>query len=168
MIRLAAMAALCAAAITPALADASAPQGGAFLSYAAQDNQAEIELCLLAEKRAESPAVKAFARLMVDDHVEIESRLAALANSEKAKLPEGVGDDGRKTHDKLDPLSGRDFDAAFLKAQIEDHSKDVRRFQGEASDGKDAAIGRFAAETAPILEQHLALAQAVRASMGSK
>ena len=49
-----------------------------FLRYAAEDNQAEIGICLLAEKRAQSNAVKAFARLMVDDHVQIESRLAAL------------------------------------------------------------------------------------------
>jgi len=46
-----------------------------FLSSAAKDSQAEIQLCLVAEKRATNPALKAFARLMVDDHVEIERRL---------------------------------------------------------------------------------------------
>ena len=46
-----------------------------FLSAAAEDSQAEIQLCLVAEKRATNPALKAFARLMVDDHVEIERRL---------------------------------------------------------------------------------------------
>src|SRR5689334_19256283 len=58
-----------------------------FLEYAAQDNQAEIQTCLLAEKLAQAPAVKAFARLMVDDHVQIESQLAATGSAESVNLP---------------------------------------------------------------------------------
>lgn len=46
-----------------------------FLSSAAEDSQTEIELCLVAKKRATNLALKAFARLMVDDHVDIERRL---------------------------------------------------------------------------------------------
>ncbi len=176
MIRLFAFAALLAA--TPALAQSPEPAMASpqpmsqpdqqFLSYAAEDNQAEIALCLLAEKRAVSPAVKAFARLMVDDHVEIESRLAAAADVQKAKLPEGVGEEGKKTHDKLDPLSGDAFDAAFIKAQIKDHGNDIKRFEQQASSTKNKNLRRFASETGPILEQHLALAQAVQSAMGSK
>jgi putative membrane protein len=64
------------------------------LSYAAEDNQAEIQLCLLAEEEANDLALKAFARLMVNDHVGVESRLAALANGERTELPNGNGDEG--------------------------------------------------------------------------
>lgn len=49
------------------------PQDMQWLHYAATDNQGEIQECLLAEKHAQSLAVKAFARLMVDDHIAIES-----------------------------------------------------------------------------------------------
>jgi putative membrane protein len=65
-----------------------------FLEYAAEDNQAEIQPCLLAEKRAQNPALKAFARLMVDDHVEIESRLAAVGSELRTELPDGMGKEG--------------------------------------------------------------------------
>lgn len=167
------------AATTPALAQSSSSstmpepqsmshQDKEFLSYAAEDNQAEIALCLLAEKKASSPAIKAFARLMVDDHTAIESRLAAVANAEKASLPEGVGQDGKDTHDKLDPLTGSAFDSAFLKAQIKDHENDLKRFGHEASTTKNESLRQYASETGPLLEQHLALAQAVQTSLGDK
>jgi putative membrane protein len=66
-----------------------------FLDYAAQDNQAEIQTCLIAEKQAQAPGVKAFARLMVDDHVQIESQLAATGSAESVDLPNGVGQEGQ-------------------------------------------------------------------------
>ena len=147
---------------------AMSQQDKEFLSYAAEDNQAEIQLCLLAEKQAQSPAIKAFARLMVDDHVEIESRLAAVANSEKTQLPEGVGEEGKKTHDKLDPLNGAQFEAEFMKAQVKDHGEDIKKFDREASSTKNEAVHQFAAETGPLLEQHLALAKAVEAGERDK
>jgi predicted outer membrane protein len=50
-----------------------------FLDFAAKVNQSEIQGGLAAEKKAEAPAVRAFARLMVLDHMELESQLAGLA-----------------------------------------------------------------------------------------
>src|SRR3954452_10671470 len=99
-----------------------------FLSYAAEDNQAEIQLCILAEKKAHDLALKAFARLMVNDHVGVESRLAALANGEQIELPNGNGEEGDKTLSKMQLTKAADFDNEFLKAQIEDHANDIKKF----------------------------------------
>jgi putative membrane protein len=139
-----------------------AQQDKAFLDYAAQDNQAEIQLCLLAEKKAQNPAVKAFARLMVDDHVQVESQLAALVNAESVDVPNGIGEDSEKTMSQLEPLKGADFDREFLKDQIQDHSRDLQRFGKEKDSTQDADVKRFAALTMPVLQQHLDLARAVQ------
>lgn len=139
-----------------------------FLSYAAEDNQAEIQLCLIAEKRAANPALKAFARLMVDDHVEVESRLAALANELRANLPDEIGQDGQETLSKLKPLGGREFEAKFMQAQIKDHSDDIEKYSKQQSATKNERIRQFATETIPILQQHLALARAVDAQIGNQ
>ena len=180
MTRLVCLAALIAMAVaTPVLAQSSpspstdepqqlTQQDKEFLTYAAEDNQAEIALCLLAEKKAKSPAIKAFARLMVDDHVGIESHLAAVADAEHAGLPEGIGAEGQTTHDKLDPLTDRQFEGAFMKAQIKDHEDDLKRFAHQASTTKNVALRQYASETGPLLEQHLALAKAVQTSLGSE
>lgn len=118
-----------------------------FMNYAAEDNQAEIQLCLLAEKRATNPALKAFARLMVDDDVAIESRLAALANELHADLPNGIGKEGQETRSKLAPLTGNGFENAFMKAQIKDHSGDIQKFSDEAQSTQNTRIEQFAKDS---------------------
>ncbi len=136
-----------------------------WLTYAAQDNQGEIQLCLLAEKRAENLAVKAFARLMVDDHVQIESELAAVKPNEANLLPNDVGDDAQKTLNKLQSLHGAAFDQEFMKAQIEDHTNDLKKFADEINSTKDPGVRQFAEVTRPVLEQHLKLAKAVQGQL---
>jgi putative membrane protein len=136
-----------------------------FLSYAAEDNQAEIQLCLLAEKKAHDPAVKAFARLMVNDHIGVESRLAALANGEQIDLPNGNGEEGDKVLSKMQSTQREDFDKAFLKAQIEDHANDIKKFSNIEKETQNEGVKRFAAETLPILQQHAQLAKAVQSSL---
>jgi putative membrane protein len=162
MLRHALAAALLASLVAPARAEAPSQQDRDFLSYAAHDNQGEIRICLTAEKKAADPAVKAFARLMVDDHVQVESQLAAVVNGNGVSVPDDIGKDAQKTLSELEPLNGADFDRAFLKDQIEDHGKDIQRFTQEGHDTQDAAVRRFASLTIPVLQQHLALAQAVQ------
>lgn len=150
----------------------SGQQGGSaqpdrdFLSYVAQDNQGEIQLCLLAEKKARNPALKAFARLMVDDHVQIESQLAALAGTMQVTLPNDVGEESRRTLAQLEPQSGDVFDRNFLDHQVDDHGHDLDRFRKEADATRNGDVKHFAEITMPILRQHLELAKAVQARIG--
>lgn len=136
-----------------------------WLDYAATDNQGEIQESLLAEKKAHSPALKAFVRLMVDDHVQVESRLAALVNGQSVSVPNGPGQKNAKTLSELEQLSGPQFDQRFMHEQIQDHGDDLRKFSDEIKATQDPDIRRFATETLPILAQHLALAKAVAASL---
>jgi len=55
-----------------------------FLAYAAKVNQQEIQMARLAEDKAQSPAVKAFARLMVSDHSGVEGGIAGLSRPHAA------------------------------------------------------------------------------------
>lgn len=138
-----------------------------FLTYAAEDNQAEINLCLLAEKQAMAPAVKAFSRLMVDDHVQVESQLAALANALGQTTPNGMGKEGEQTYTTFEHRPRSAFDTAFLEDQVKDHGRDIATFRKEAAETHNAEIRSFAAVTMPILQQHLDLAKAILASQGS-
>jgi putative membrane protein len=102
---------------------------------------------------------------MVDDHAEIERRLAALGNELQARLPDGIGEEGQKTSSELKPLYGSDFERKFMEAQIKDHSSDHEKFSNEQRATQTDRIRQFASETIPILQQHLALARAVEAKL---
>lgn len=138
-----------------------------FLNYAAQDNQGEIQIAILAEKNASNLAVKAFARLMIDDHAQIESRLAALVNELDVKVPIGIGHEDEQMMQRLEPLTGSGFDREFIQAQIKDHSDDIKKFDGQKAAAENSQLKEFVAQTIPILKQHLALAKAVDDSLGA-
>jgi|SRR5271165_5396672 len=104
-----------------------------------------------------SLAIKAFARLMIDDHAEVESRLAAL----DVKVPIGTGREDERIMQRLVPPSGAAFDREFIQAQVKDHSDDIKHFDREDRAAKNP-------QTIPILQQHLALAKAVDVSLGSE
>ena len=136
-----------------------------WLDYAATDNQAEIEECLLAEKKAHAPALKAFARLMVNDHIAIESRFASLVNGQSFSVPNGPGQKSAMTLSELGSLQGDQFDRRFLEEQIKDHREDLGKFSDEIHATQNADVRSYASETLPILQQHLALAEAVQSPL---
>src|SRR6201999_3750599 len=76
---------------TPSLAQQNSSainqSGKQFLDFAADVNQSEIQGGLVAQHKAEAPAVRAFARLMVLDHMGLESQLAAVAGENGVELP---------------------------------------------------------------------------------
>ncbi len=136
-----------------------------FFDYAAQDNQGEIQIAILAEKNANNLAVKAFSRLMIDDHAQVESRLAALVNQLDVKVPIGIGHENEQIMRRLEPLSGSAFVREFMQAQIKDHSDDIKRFTREASAAESSRLKEFVGQTMPILKQHLALAKAIDSTL---
>lgn len=64
-------------------------------------------------------------------------------------------------------MTGSSFESAFMQAQIKDHSNDIETFSDEARSTQNTRIKQFATETIPILQQHLALARAVEAQLGT-
>ena len=60
--------------------------------------------------------------------------------------------------DKLNGLSGADFDKAYMEAMVKDHRKDVSEFQ-RATNSSNADVKSFASETLPTLQEHLQMAR---------
>jgi putative membrane protein len=89
-------------------------------------------------------------------------------NELRTGLPDGVGKEGQETASKLQPLQGREFESEFMKVQIKDHSNDIEKFTQQQNSTQNERIRQFATETIPILQQHLALAQAVEKQLGSQ
>jgi putative membrane protein len=130
-----------------------------FARLAATGGKAEVELGQLAQQKAVDPSVKEFARMMIDDHSKANDKLAKLARAADIPLPAGLHPDQQAVREKLDKLSGADFDVAYILAQIEDHQKTVQLLQWEIGSGQDAPMQQFAAETLPIVLGHLRNAQ---------
>lgn len=154
---------------TPAFAQSQSAGNDAkqFLDFAALSNQSEIQAGLAAQKKAQAPAVKAFARLMAVDHMAMESQLAAVATQENVQLPSGPTDAAKQQMAQLQSMSGSQFDTSFVSGQIKDHEQAIQRFQSEKSSAQNPTVKALATGALPILQQHLALAQMIEQSLKS-
>jgi putative membrane protein len=136
-----------------------------FLNFAANVNQSEIQGGLAAEKKADAPAVRAFARLMVLDHMELESQLAGIATENGVELANGPSEEAKQGMANLQTMSGSKFDAAFMQDMVEGHQHAVEKFKAEKGKAQAQPVEAVVTATLPILEQHLALAQAVQSEI---
>ncbi len=134
-----------------------------FLTQAAEDNQAEIQIAQLAQQRGSSDAVKQFAQTLVTDHTQAQNQLQQLAQNYGMTMPTTVNSKDQKEYNRLSSLSGEEFDKAFLKQQVRDHQKDISKFNAEAQRSQDSGIKSFASSMVPALQKHLQMAQDIEA-----
>ena len=81
-----------------------------FLATASQSDQNEIALSKVAEQKATNPAVKAFAQKMVAEHTKMSASMKPYAEAWGLAPAMGPDADHQKELDKLNGLSGNNFD----------------------------------------------------------
>lgn len=126
-----------------------------FLDKAAEANKAEIELGQMAAQKASSDDVKKFGQRMVDDHTKANQQVEQLASQKGIQLPDKLSAKDEATKDRLEKLSGKQFDQAYMRDMVKDHTVDVSAFRREAKMAKDNDVKSFAQTTLPTLQDHL-------------
>jgi putative membrane protein len=128
----------CAAMLLPSKARAADDNDKKFLATAAQADVNEIKLSELAEEKATNPDVKAFAKKMVTEHKAMSASMKPFADEWGLTPPDGPDADHQKEWDKLNGMSGKDFDKEYMDQMVSDHAKALSLFTSEAKDSKDA------------------------------
>jgi len=138
-----------------------------FMKEAAVGGMEEVELGRLAAQNAASDKVKQFGQRMVDDHSKANDELKSLAQAEGVTLPSQLDSKHEKEVQRLQKLSGAEFDHEYMKMMVGDHHKDVREFEHESRIGEDPEVKAFAEKTLPTLREHLKMAEQTRSSLSS-
>lgn len=152
-----------------------------FVMKVAKDGKAEVELGNLALTKASSEDVKQFAQRLIDDHSKANDELTQLAQSKGITLPsaspadkptgteKSVDAESTATMERLNRLSGAEFDREYIRLMVMDHDKAVTLFEKQAS-GKDgdAEIKSWAEKTLPTLREHQRMAHELAGKVGAK
>jgi putative membrane protein len=125
-----------------------------FLAMAAQSDINEITLSKLAEDKATNPDVKAFAHKMVVDHEKLETQMKPFADAWGLQPPAGVDEDHQKALDKLNSLSGKDFDQQYMDDMVSDHAKAYDAFTKEVADTHDAKFKAAVIQGKSVVAAH--------------
>jgi putative membrane protein len=104
----------------------------------------------MAQARGQSDGVKKFGARMVTEHSNANNELMALAAKKGVKLS--------AAKPKMEKI-GANFDKEYMADMVKDHQKDLAEFQGEAKDGTDPDVKKFAEKGAKMVQRHLKLAQ---------
>ena len=140
-----------------------------FIEKASQGGMAEVQMGKLAQQKAQSAQVKQFGERMAKDHASANDKLTQIASQKGVAPASDMDSSAKREYDKLQKLSGAEFDREYMKTMVSDHEKDVKEFQSEAKSAKDPEVKNFAQSTLPTLEEHLKMAkQAEAAAKGEK
>jgi putative membrane protein len=136
-----------------------------FLAMAAQSDQNEIALSELASSKATNPAVKNFAETMVKQHTMLTEQMKPFAEAWGLTPPTGPDADHQKEIDKLNTLSGKDFDKEYIDDMVTDHAKAYSAFSTEVKDTKDAKFKAAVIKGKAVVAAHKNMAYSLKKQM---
>jgi putative membrane protein len=126
-----------------------------FLKQANQGSVDEIDLAKIALNKSQDPDVKNFAQRMVDDHSKLLDDMKQFDMEAGVEVPkhDSVATDATKA--KLEVLSGKAFDKAYIKAMVEDHHKDLEAFIAEEKSTGYPAFKDAVGKGEQVVREHL-------------
>jgi putative membrane protein len=145
---------------TAALADT------AYIRQVIRGNLTEVALGRLAESRASDSAVEEFAERMVSEHSSMNQQWGPVARNNGMRAEVTFGEAEEPSVERLEDLSGAEFDQAYMAEMIGRHEQDLAAFQRMATSARSAEVRQLAASGASTIQEHLALARQVGSRVG--
>ncbi|WP_186247817.1 DUF4142 domain-containing protein [Burkholderia gladioli] len=146
---------------------AKRPQGidPEFVDKAAIAGKREVQASQLAIEQSASPAVREFAKMMLDDHGRANEALRTIAA--KVGVPAQAAMIVDPDIDALRNKRGHDFDVAYVAiAGPAAHRQAIRLFSAEARGGHSTELRGFAQDSLLMLRKHLAAARTLAREVG--
>lgn len=141
-----------------AAVDAPAEGGGgksvddiAFVRQATESGRKEVQSARDALLQLKSPELIRIAEMLVNDHSGANARLSKIAEAKQWPLPPAPA--------QAAPPAGTassDFDAKWTAEMIAGHERSVELYHAEAQSGEDKDLRKYARETLPTIQHHLA------------
>lgn len=136
-----------------------------FTTTAIDGGITEIVLSKLATRHAVSGKVKAFANMVIADHISTGDKLKAIAKTENIVLPPGPQGPNQTIINRLSEQKGADFDKMYVDLMLNDHQGAISLFEDESKNGDDEALKTFALSTLPMLKKHLTVINSIKNDM---
>lgn len=138
-----------------------APQDRAFLISAAEQAIGVVEASRIVGERAQDPDLKALANNMREAQSAANDALQRFATPRQIELPTRSSDEQRQRVRHL--RQGGEPERAFLEQfALEGQRATIALYEEQARTGADARIKAFAAESLPVLQRQLALAEQIQ------
>jgi len=150
---------------------ASAPTDAQIAMIVVVADTVDVDYGKLAVKRTSNQAVKEFAETMVRDHTAVNDKAIALAKRlgvtpEESDTSKSLKSNGKKELAKLKPLTGTEFDKAYVDNEVSYHEAVIGLLDKTLiPNTKNAELKSLLESGRPIFVAHLEHAKKLRASL---
>jgi len=148
----------------------AAMSGKQLLQHLAMANQSEIDMAQLAEQKSNNQQVKDFARTLQQDHSKAQDVVQQFAQKENVSVAAPSADQKSSKEaamkQKMESLSGAEFDKEFIKHQVMDHQREVAQLQRISQSSSDPNSKQLADQLLPDMQKHLQTAQQLAQQLG--
>lgn len=141
-------------------------KASSFIKEASEGNQAEIALANLAEQKSQNSEIKQLAQMIREDHQQAQQKLQTIAQAHGVTLDQTPTWTQRRAQNKLEKLNGAEFDQTYAKDMLEDHAKDINKFQKAAQDLEESDVKEYAQECVSKMQTHLQHAESAAKAVG--
>lgn len=134
-------------------------------------NQVDIDAGNLAIKKTKNAEVKKFAQLMVTDHTAVNKAAVALVTKlkvtpEETDASKGLVAGGKENLDKLEKLSGAEFDKAYVDNEVAYHKAVIDVIDTKLiPSASNAELKNTLVSVKPTIEAHLKHAEMVQQAL---
>ena len=116
---------------------------------------AEAHLGQLAVQKASSDDVKKLGQKLVDDHTALDNQMKPVADELGVRTPTKLAKEDQEEFEKLNALSGTDFDKEYLSYTLRSQRKDLHEFRMENAQTNDVQIRDTISSVQPMVVGHL-------------
>ena len=138
-----------------------------FVTETVEMSRSEVELSKLAILKSSDTGVQNLALVLIRDAGKIDRTLSSWSRSYGFELPGHKDEKMQAEQDRLNELSGADFNRAYLDLMAKDHTQDLQRFRAEAADTADSDLEEFTRKYEPKLEADGRYLPAARKTSGT-
>lgn len=138
-----------------------------FLIKSAAKGMYEVEVSRLAANRAVSPAVRAFALMMVRHHTQANNELVSLMSAKGVAPPRGLAaDKANKLHRLASLPASAAFDHGYVRVVgIEDHKATIAALERARRDFRDRDLKDWIERSLFTMRSHLSAAQSLAGTL---
>jgi putative membrane protein len=137
-----------------------------YVQMAAASDMFEIQSSQMALTRAQNPAVRQYAQMLITHHTQTSQQLMAAAQASGMSPPAPMQIPlVQRMLGQLQSASGANFDRVYLTQQVPAHEMALALHRNYAQRGDTPALRTVAAAAVPLVQQHLDEARRMRGSM---
>ena len=137
-----------------------------FVMAAAEAGMGEVGISRLAMQKTQDERVQQYADQMIQDHSQVNQRLAQLAEAKGIEVPQRPGLKDTASAMSLAVCDSSQFAQEYFNQQEAAHILAIGLFKAESQHGQDPEIREFAQAVLPRLEQHLQMTRQQQGGQG--